>query len=183
MGPVIGELRDRWATLMKVCCERMAPLTPQPFILKLVEKGVLTERDLDAKRLKTFRITARRMEIGRDRTSGLKWAMGTLGNIEKMCRAMGNLVSLDEPLQLTQQLEFSLGMFHTTAMEISGSPTAKGKAGNSRAGANGLKQNIEFQRLIMDVEGEMNDIRNHHRGKTLADAHPKMQKTLELVSC
>lgn len=61
--------------------------------MKLVEKGVLTERDLDAKRLKTFRVTSRRIDITRDRTSGLKWAIGTLNNIEKMCRAMANLVS------------------------------------------------------------------------------------------
>lgn len=67
-------------------------------------------------------------------------------------------------------------------MEIAGGTTTKGKAGNSRAGAAGLKDNVEFQRLIMDVEGEMNDIRGHRRGKTLSDAHPKMQKTLELVS-
>lgn len=84
--------------------------------------------------------------------------------------------------KLTKQLEFSLGMFHTTAMEIAGNATAKGGKGNSRAGANGIRNNIEFQRLIMDVEGEMNDIRNHKQGKSLADAHPKMQKTLELVS-
>lgn len=73
-------------------------------------------------------------------------------------------------------------MFHTSAMEIAGSPTAKGKAGNSRAGATSLRNNVEFQRLIMDVEHEMNDIRKHNDGKTLADSHPKMQKTLELVS-
>lgn len=68
-------------------------LTLQPIIQKLVERHILTERDLDAKRLKTFRVTAKRMEIARDPTSGLKWAIGTLGNLEKMCRAMAYLVS------------------------------------------------------------------------------------------
>ncbi|GMK56457.1 hypothetical protein CspeluHIS016_0302970 [Cutaneotrichosporon spelunceum] len=157
MGPVITELRDRWAALMK------------PIIQKLVERNILTERDLDAKRLRTFRVTSRRMEIARDPTSGLKWAIGTLRNLEKMCRAMAYL------------LEFSLGMFHTTAMEIAGEPTSAGKAGNSRGGAMSLRNNIEFQRLIQDAEGEMNDIRRHRGGKTLADSHPKMEKTLELL--
>ncbi|BEI90429.1 uncharacterized protein CcaverHIS019_0304990 [Cutaneotrichosporon cavernicola] len=157
MGPIIIELRDRWAALMK------------PIIQKLVERHVLTERDLDAKRLKTFRVTSRRLEISRDPTSGLKWAIGTLNNLDKMCRAMAYL------------LEFSIGMFHTCAMEVAGEPTSKGKAGNSRGGAMSLRNNIEFQRLIHDVEGEMNDIRRHRDGKTLVDSHPKMQKTLELL--
>ncbi|KLT45812.1 P-loop containing nucleoside triphosphate hydrolase protein [Cutaneotrichosporon oleaginosum] len=157
MGPIITELRDRWAALMK------------PIIQKLVERHVLTERDLDVKRLKTFRVTARRMEIARDRTSGLKWAMGTLGNLEKMCRAMAYL------------LEFSLGMFLTSATEIAGNPTTAGKAGNSRGGAMSMRSNVEFQRILMDVEHEMTAIRKHREGKTLADSHPKMQKTLELL--
>lgn len=147
-----------------------------------MQRNVLTERDLDATRLKTFRVTARRMEITRDRHSGLKWAIGTLNNLEKMCRGMAYLVGVRPSSWLTPQLEFSLGMFHTTAMEIAGTPTAMGKAGNSRGGAMSMRNNVEFRRLIGDVEQEMNDIRNHRSGKTLADSHPKMQKTLELVS-
>lgn len=50
------------------------------------------DRDLDAKRLRPFRITAKRMEITRDRRSTLKWAIGPLTQIEKMARAMGYLV-------------------------------------------------------------------------------------------
>lgn len=61
---------------------------------KLVDKNVLTERDLDIKRLKPFRLTQKRMEIGRDRTSGLKWCYGSLVQLEKMARAMGHLVCL-----------------------------------------------------------------------------------------
>lgn len=63
-------------------------------VQKLVDKGVLVERDLDAKRLKPFRLTAKRMEISRDRTSGQKWALGILGSLEHMARAMTHLVSL-----------------------------------------------------------------------------------------
>lgn len=54
---------------------------------------MLTERDLDAKRLKPFRLTARRMEILRDRQSQSKWAIGALNQLEKMATAMRNLVS------------------------------------------------------------------------------------------
>ncbi|TXT12930.1 hypothetical protein VHUM_01331 [Vanrija humicola] len=157
MGPIIEELRDRWAVLMK------------PFIAKMVEKNILTERDLDAKRLRPFRVTAKRMEIARDRNSGLQWTYGPLNNIEKMARAMGHL------------LEFSIGMFHTSLLEIAGGSSATGKKGNTKAGVNSIRNNIEFQRLIGDVEGELNAIRRHSDGKMAADRHPKMQKTLELL--
>lgn len=60
---------------------------------KLVDADILNERDLDVKRLKPFRLTSKRMEIARDRTSGLKWALGPLQALEKMARAMGHLVS------------------------------------------------------------------------------------------
>ncbi|WOO82285.1 Fanconi anemia group M protein [Vanrija pseudolonga] len=157
MSPVIVEFRDRWATVMK------------PFIAKLVERNILTERDLDAKRLRPFRLTAKRMELSRDRSSGATWAFGPLNNLEKMARAMLHL------------LEFSLGMFHTTLLEISGGSAATGKKGNTKAGANSIRTNIEFQRLTRDVEGELNDIRQHTDGKMAADRHPKMVKTLELL--
>jgi ATP-dependent DNA helicase MPH1 len=64
----------------------------QPFVQKLVSKDVLTDRDLDIIRLKPFRMTAKRMEISRDRNSTLKWCYGSLTTIEKMARAMGHLV-------------------------------------------------------------------------------------------
>ena len=64
----------------------------QPFVQKLVSKDVLTDRDLDIIRLKPFRMTAKRMEITRDRNSTLKWCYGSLTTIEKMARAMGHLV-------------------------------------------------------------------------------------------
>lgn len=63
----------------------------QPFIKKLVDKDILTERDLDAKRLRPFRITAKKMELGK---SGQRWAFGPLGVLDKMARAMSHLVSL-----------------------------------------------------------------------------------------
>lgn len=161
---------------------RVRKLTPQPFIQKLVDKNVLTERDLDAKRLKPYRLTAKRMEIGRDRNSGLMWTMGPLQNIERMARAMGNLVSILAPfILLTHKLEFSLTMFHSTLLELAGNSTNDGKKGNSRAGANSIRNNIEFQRILSDVEGELNDIGRRRNGKTMVDKHPKMQTTLELV--
>lgn len=66
----------------------------QPFIKKLVDKDILTERDLDAKRLRPFRITAKKMELGK---SGQRWAFGPLGVLDKMARAMSHLVSLIMP--------------------------------------------------------------------------------------
>lgn len=67
-------------------------LTIQPYVTKLVEKNILNDRDLDIKRLKPFRLTAKRMEIARDRTSGQKWCFGSLQQLERMARAMGHLV-------------------------------------------------------------------------------------------
>ena len=60
---------------------------------KLVDVDILTDRDLDMKRLKPFRLTAKRMELARDRTGRNKWAFGPLQQLEKMARAMGSLVS------------------------------------------------------------------------------------------
>jgi hypothetical protein len=96
MGEVIEGFRDRWAAIMKVSMlvgSVKSQAHSQPFVTKLVEKDVLTDRDLDTKRLKPFRLTAKRMEITRDRTSRLKWCYGPLGQLEKMARAMGHLVS------------------------------------------------------------------------------------------
>nr|XP_019001717.1 uncharacterized protein I203_05920 [Kwoniella mangroviensis CBS 8507]OCF65178.1 hypothetical protein I203_05920 [Kwoniella mangroviensis CBS 8507] len=157
MGDVIENFRDRWAALMR------------PNVAKLVDKDILTERDLDCKRLRPFRLTAKRMEIGRDRNSGLKWAFGSLTALEKMARAMGHL------------LEFSLGMFHTTLVEIAGGTDAAGKKSHNRGSANSIRNNTEFQKLLRDVEVEMNMIRIGKDGRTKADKHPKMQKTLELL--
>lgn len=95
MGSVIEGFRDRWVDIMKV---RLMVLwvwpkaDHQPFVQKLVSKDVLNERDLDIKRLKPFRVTAKRMDIARDRKSTMKWCMSSLTMIEKMARAMGHLV-------------------------------------------------------------------------------------------
>jgi hypothetical protein len=85
----------------------------QPFVQKLVSKDVLTDRDLDIIRLKPFRMTAKRMEITRDRNSTLKWCYGSLSTIEKMARAMGHLVrasvySNDERLYLARILPWDV---------------------------------------------------------------------------
>jgi ATP-dependent DNA helicase MPH1 len=53
----------------------------------------LHERDLDVRKLKPFRLTHRRQEIGRDRTGGLMWALNPLQTLERMARAMTHLVS------------------------------------------------------------------------------------------
>jgi len=63
-------------------------------VVKLVEKDILNDRDLDIKRLRPFRLTAKRMEIARDHNSGLKWCFGSLQALERMARAMGHLVSM-----------------------------------------------------------------------------------------
>ncbi|WWC72771.1 uncharacterized protein I206_106735 [Kwoniella pini CBS 10737] len=157
MGDVIESFRDRWADIMK------------PNVAKLVDKEILTERDLDVKRLRPFRLTAKRMEIGRDRNSGMKWAFGSLTALEKMARAMSHL------------LEFSLGMFHTTVVEIAGGTNAQGKKSASKGSSNSVRNNTEFQKLLRDVEVEMNMIRIGKDGRSKADKHPKMQKTLELL--
>ncbi|WWD20885.1 hypothetical protein CI109_105362 [Kwoniella shandongensis] len=157
MGDVIEGFRDRWAALMK------------PYVAKLVDKDILTDRDLDIKRLRPFRLTAKRMEIAKDRTSGLKWAFGSLQSLEKMARAMGNL------------LEFSIGMFHTSLSEIAGGTNAAGKKSNTKGSAGSIRNNFEFQKLLRDVETEINMIRIGKDGKSKADKHPKMAKTLELL--
>ncbi|RXK39401.1 hypothetical protein M231_03354 [Tremella mesenterica] len=157
MTPIIEDFRDRWAALMK------------PYVTKLIEKGVLTDRDLDIKRLRPFRLTAKRMEIARNRDSGLKWCYGSLNQLERMARAMGHL------------LEFSLGMFHTVLVELSGGSNSEGKKVGTKGGAGALRNNIEFQRLLRDVETEINCIRIGKGGRTKADRHPKMAKTLELL--
>lgn len=72
-------------------------------------------------------------------------------------------------------------MFHSSLMEIAGNSTSEGKKGNSRAGANSIRNNIEFRSLLGDVEGELSDIRRHRNGRSQSDRHPKMHKTLELV--
>lgn len=73
-------------------------------------------------------------------------------------------------------------MFHTLLIEISGNQTAQGKKAGAKGNANSMRNNFEFQKLLRDVEAEMNSIRIGRGGKTKADRHPKMQKTLELVS-
>lgn len=126
------------------------------------------------------------MEIARNRDSGLKWCIGSLQNLERMARAMGNLVRSPETRTIAtaeyEKLEFSLGMFHTTLSEISGGSNAAGKKVGTKGSANALRNNFEFQKLLRDVEAEMNCIRIGKAGKTRADRHPKMQKTLELVN-
>jgi len=63
---------------------------------KLVDANILTDRALDIKRLKPFTMTAKRMEMARDRSGRNKWALGPLQQLEKMARAMSNLVR-DQP--------------------------------------------------------------------------------------
>ncbi|KAI9633416.1 uncharacterized protein MKK02DRAFT_18316 [Dioszegia hungarica] len=158
MSDVIEGFRDRWAVLMR------------PMVQKLVDKGVLMDRDLDTKRLKPFRLTAKRMEISRDRTSGVRWALGSLQSLEQMARAMTHL------------LEFSLGMFRATLLEIAGNTSQEtGKKVGSKGNSNSLRNNLEFQKLLRDVEAEMNLMRIGAGGRGRSDAHPKMGKTLELL--
>jgi ATP-dependent DNA helicase MPH1 len=80
------------------------------------------------------------------------------------------------------QLEFSLGMFRTTMLEIAGNTSAEtGKKAGSKGNSNAMRNNFEFQRLLRDVETEMDLMRIGAGGRGRSDAHPKMGKTLELV--
>ena len=72
-------------------------------------------------------------------------------------------------------------MFHTELLKLSGGSNPSGKKTTSKGGANALRNNFEFQKLLRDVEAELNCIRIGQRGKSKADKHPKMVKTLELV--
>ena len=72
----------------------------QPHVAKLVDKDILTNRDLDIKRLKPYRLTAKRQEIARGRDAGLKWCLNSLQTLERMARAMGNLVSVPRSIPL-----------------------------------------------------------------------------------
>jgi hypothetical protein len=63
-------------------------------------------------------------------------------------------------------------MFHTLLLEISGGQTANGKKSGTKGGANAMRNNSEFRKLLGDVEAEMNCIRIGKGGKT---------KALELV--
>jgi ATP-dependent DNA helicase MPH1 len=72
-------------------------------------------------------------------------------------------------------------MFHTLLLEISGGQTANGKKSGTKGGANAMRNNSEFRKLLGDVEAEMNCIRIGKGGKTKASRHPKMEKALELV--
>lgn len=73
-------------------------------------------------------------------------------------------------------------MFHTALTEIAGGQDAAGKKSGSKSGASGIRNNFEFQKLLRDVEAEMNMIRIGKDGRTKADRHPKMVQTLQLVS-
>jgi ATP-dependent DNA helicase MPH1 len=83
---------------------------------------------------------------------------------------------------ILEQLEFSIGMFHTTLTAMAGNVTSAGKKATTKANSNSLKNNYEFQKLVRDVEAEMNMIRIGKDGRSKADRHPKMVKTLQLVS-
>ena len=72
-------------------------------------------------------------------------------------------------------------MFHTSLTEIAGGQNEAGKKSGSKAGAGGIRNNFEFQKLLRDVEAEMNLIRIGKDGRTKADRHPKMVQTLQLV--
>jgi ATP-dependent DNA helicase MPH1 len=73
-------------------------------------------------------------------------------------------------------------MFRTTLLEIAGNTSQEtGKKVGSKGNSNSLRNNLEFQKLLRDVEAEMNLMRIGAGGRGRSDAHPKMGKTLELV--
>lgn len=72
-------------------------------------------------------------------------------------------------------------MFRTALAELAGGQNPAGKKTGTNGGANGIRNNFEFQKLFRDVEAEMNLIRIGKDGRSKADRHPKMVKTLDLV--
>ena len=72
-------------------------------------------------------------------------------------------------------------MFYTILCEIAGDSKSTGKKVGTKGGANSMRNNYEFQKLLRDVEAEMDCMRTGKEGKTKAHRHPKMIKTLELV--
>lgn len=72
-------------------------------------------------------------------------------------------------------------MFHSQLSELAGGKSAAGKKTGTTGSATSLRNNFEFQKLLRDVEAELNCIRIGKGGKTKADRHPKMVKTLDLV--
>jgi ATP-dependent DNA helicase MPH1 len=73
-------------------------------------------------------------------------------------------------------------MFHTALTEIAGNTDGAGKKSGPKGGASSVRNNFEFVKLLRDVEAEMNLIRIGKDGRSKADRHPKMVKTLQLVS-
>lgn len=167
---VVRETMRRWAELM------------HPIIKRLVDKNVLSPRDLDATRLRPFTVRAKMMELGR--LPQFKWIYGPMSQLNKMAAVMQHLVSLRCKFNMVTnaQLEYSLGTFHQKALEMSGAFNDKGKKGSSRGGANSLHNNRDYQALMTDVEMALNEIKSGREGKSRADLHPKMKKTLDLVS-
>lgn len=72
-------------------------------------------------------------------------------------------------------------MFQTTLREIAGGHSSSGKKSASTGGANSLRNNLEFHKLLRDVDQEINLVNGCKGQRTKADKHPKMAKTLELV--
>lgn len=73
-------------------------------------------------------------------------------------------------------------MFRTTLLEIAGNNSPEtGKKSGSKGNSNSMRNNFEFQKLLRDVEAEMNLMCMKVGGRGRSDAHPKMAKTLELV--
>lgn len=73
-------------------------------------------------------------------------------------------------------------MFRTTLIEIAGNTSQEtGKKSGSKGNSNAMRNNLEFQKLLRDVESEINLMRIGAGGRGRSEAHPKMGKTLELV--
>jgi ATP-dependent DNA helicase MPH1 len=73
-------------------------------------------------------------------------------------------------------------MFHTSLTEFASNTTPSGKKAGTKGSSAHIRNNIEFQRLLRDVEAEMNLIRIGAGGRGKGNGHPKMTQTLDLVS-
>ena len=79
---VVRETMRRWAELM------------YPLIKRMVDKNVLSPRDLDATRLRPFTVQVKVLELGRQ--PQFKWIWGPMNQIRQMAAAMQHLVRCED---------------------------------------------------------------------------------------
>lgn len=188
MSPMIEGFRDRWTKLMLVRSAGVCPIALMPVVAIHREAGQGRHLERPGIRREATSSVPHHFEAD---GAGQKWQRPYLqmglrvfdhaGEDGPSHVLAGQCSALKHTNILQTQLEFSLGMFHSVLGDISGNLKANGKTGNTKAGSNSMSKNYEFVKLLRDVEQEMTSIRLGLKGRTKADRHPKMGKTLELL--